>query len=173
MTQNNNSETLSMAPSKYRWQDRLIVDIARYYSERYDKPFYAAIGKFEDYDIISIDKQLSVECKCESSPSRTGNICLEYWNTDFNKPSGVLSTQASLWLHIVYYDGTYTGYECSVDDVRKLVIEQGVIKSNGKNSLFKIIPLEVFKKIAKQSFIIQKDSPGCRKPDIAGVIVPE
>jgi hypothetical protein len=96
---------------------------------------------------------------------------LEYWNTDFNKPSGVLSTQASLWLHIVYYDGIYTGYECSIEDVRKLVIEQGEVKSNGRNSLCKIIPLEVFKKIAKQSFIIQKDSPGYRKPDIVGKIV--
>lgn len=144
-----------MGASKYQWQDYLVVNVARFYSDEYGKPFMAAVGKFEDYDIVSADGEISIEVKCETTPSRTGNVAIEFWNTDFDTASGILSTKANLWLHIVLEGGTFTGYEWEVGKLRKLSMEIGAVKAGGVNSLCKIIPLEQIRVGALRQFEVK------------------
>ena len=132
----------------YLKQDHLATTIARMYSNELQEPFHVAIGDFPDWDIISASGKISVEIKSETTPIRTKNVAIEFWNTDYNKPSGVLATKANRWLHLVLTPEGFLGIEYDTNDLRKLVIEEGVVKSNDRNSLCKIIPLEEFTKHA-------------------------
>lgn len=42
-----------------------------------------------------------VEVKFDKRSAETGNLALEYWNPLRNKPSGLLATRASLWVHVL------------------------------------------------------------------------
>jgi|GEM_PF-4681205 len=138
--------------SKYELQDHVAVEIARMYSIEFKEPFFVAIGNYSDFDVCSLSKNIRIELKCESTPSRTGNICVEFWNSDLNAPSGVLATRATLWVHLVVEnDSNITAYEYDIHALRKLVIETGDIKGN-RNAIFKLIPLEVFRKHSRRSF---------------------
>jgi len=138
--------------SQYELQDHLAIELARTYSQEHGEPFFAAIGKHAGYDLISGSGKIKLELKCDLVALRTGNVCLEYWNTSLSKASGVLATTATVWVHIVLEPGGLVSYEYDMDILRKLVIEEGRVKGNGLNSLCKIIPLDVFRRHARRSF---------------------
>jgi hypothetical protein len=142
--------------SRYRWQDHSVCDIARFYFDKLGIPFLVSVGKFEDYDIISLDQKTVIEVKSETTTYRTGKVCIEYWNTDFDKPSGILSTKANLWVHVVYAgSGKFMAYEWDVPKLHKLVIETTEMVKGGRNSLCKLIPVDVFKAGAKARFEVR------------------
>jgi hypothetical protein len=89
-----------------------------------------------------------------SAQIRTGNSAIQIWDSHFDKPSGILCTDANLWLHIIKETGGFNAYEFDVKRLLKLVIEAGVVKACATNSLCKIIPLEQFRKAAQRSFPI-------------------
>ena len=134
--------------SQYLRNDHLATSIGRIYSNEFQEPFHVAIGDFPDWDIISDSGKVSVEIKSETTPIRTKNAAIEFWNTDLNKPSGILATKANRWLHLVLTPEGFLGMEFEINELRKLVIETGVVKSNDRNSLCEIIPLEEFTKHA-------------------------
>jgi hypothetical protein len=138
--------------NRYLQQDLLAAQIARMYSNEYKEAFFVAIGNYPGADVQSVSGNVRVEIKTESTPIRTGNVAIEFWNTDLNIPSGILSTIANQWLHIVLTSEGYIAVEFDVDILKKLVIEHGVVKSNGRNSLCKIIPLQIFKGLARRIF---------------------
>jgi len=138
--------------SHFIFHDHLLTDIARIYSNEYKIPFFVMVGDFEGYDISSKSGEHRIEVKFETTPIRTNNVALEYWNTDFDKPSGVLATDANLWVHIVKDEKGFTAYEYDINILRKITIECGETKPGGRNSLCRIIPLEIFKKYARRSF---------------------
>ena len=141
--------------SQYELQDHIAVELARIYSNEFKEVFFVAVGHYSDCDLVSRSGNVKLEIKCETTPIRTGNVCLEFWNTSLNKPSGVLSTKATVWLHLVLETQGFVAYEYDIDTLRRLVIEHGVVKSNGRNALCKIIPLGIFKKYARRSFPLQ------------------
>ncbi|MBI5021892.1 MAG: hypothetical protein HZB59_10695 [Ignavibacteriales bacterium] len=141
--------------SSYELQEYVALEIARLYSIEYSEPFFVVVGSYSNFDIVSSSKKITIELKCETSPLRTGNVCIEFWNTSLDKPSGILGTKATIWVHIVLEKEGLIAYEYDIHTLRKVVIEQGVIRSNGRNSLCKIISLEVFRKFAKRSFQFQ------------------
>ncbi len=138
--------------SPYQLQDHIATELARLYAKECQEPFFVAVGRYSDFDIASQSKKIRIEVKCETTSLRTGNVCIEYWNTDWDQASGVLHTKANLWLHLVLEELGVTALEYDIDVLRKLVIEHGEVRSNRRNSLCKIIPLTLFKKFARRSF---------------------
>lgn len=128
------------------------MEIARKYSDEHHQPFLVAVGDNKEYDIISKDRKLKIEVKCETTTLRTGKIAVEYWNSQYNTPSGILATKATLWVHIVPEQGGLIAYEFEIVTLHKLVIEEKNTSSNYRDALFKLISLDKVKKYAKRSF---------------------
>jgi hypothetical protein len=138
--------------SEYELQDHIAVEVARFYCSECREPFFVAVGNHPDYDIVSLSRTRRIEIKCERAARRTQNVAIEFWNTSLNQPSGVLSSKADTWLHVVLEGETLLAYEYNIDTLRKLVIESGVAKDCGTNARCKIIPVETFRKFARRSF---------------------
>lgn len=138
--------------SEYELQDHLAAEIARIYATQYKEPFFVAVGHYQDCDLVSRSGRVKVEVKCDFAALRTGNVCIEFWNTELNEPSGVLKTHATLWLHLVLEDHGLMAIELDINVLRRLAIEHGEVRSNGRNALCKIIPLSPFRKHARRCF---------------------
>ncbi len=138
--------------SRYKLQDLIGVELGRKLSVEYSEPLLLAIGRFGDWDLSLISGKVRWEVKLESTPKRTRNACLEYWNFDLHEPSGILGSKASRWIHVILEDDELTAYEFDIHSIRRLAIEAGSLASNGRNSLCKLIPLDLFKKAALRSF---------------------
>ncbi len=141
--------------SKYEVADLIQLVVARHYEREWKEPSFVVIGRFADFDICSLSKKHRVEVKFESTPSRTGNLCFEYWNIDLDEPSGILATQANLWLHIIPTAEGWVGFEFEVDRLRRAVIELGESRTNGSNAIFKIIPLSDARKLARRQVTLK------------------
>ncbi len=156
--------------NRYKLQDHVCTEVARIYSNEFKQPFFVAIGEYGLYDLASADNSITVELKAETTSCRTGNVSVEYWNTDFDRPSGILATKANTWLHLAQEGDHFTAFEYDVDRLRKLIIEDGAVMTNGRNSLFKLIPLEAFRKHARREFpfesaFLQKAPPPAVRND--------
>ena len=138
--------------TKFEIADVRALFVARHYYEETQKPFLVSVGKFSGWDCRSTDDTMRIEVKFETTPERTGNVCIEYWNSHLDQPSGVLGTSANLWLHIIPDNGGFTAIEYEIPKLQKLVIETGYLRTNGHDSLFKIIPIDVFQANAKRTF---------------------
>lgn len=143
---------MKVAKSPYLFHDHIVTDVARLYSNELHQPFRVMVGDFSGYDLASEDGKILVEVKLETTPMRTGNVAIEYWNTDLDQPSGILGSTATLWLHIIPEINSFVAYEFNVPKLQRLTIEEGKVKSNGRNALCKIIPLDIFKKHAQRCF---------------------
>jgi hypothetical protein len=110
------------------------------------------IGDFGNFDLANIDFSKRIEVKFETTPDRTNNVAIEYWNTELKEPSGVLATEANLWVHIIKESDQIIAIELDIDVLRKLTIETGELKDNGRNALIKCIPVDIIKKHARRIF---------------------
>lgn len=54
-----------------------------------------------DVDVTLRDRVIKFEVKNDVMGVKTGNIAIEYYNSNSNKPSGILSTPADVWCHIL------------------------------------------------------------------------
>ena len=59
--------------------------------------------EFSYYDILcrSGNSELKVEVKNDVKATKTGNMCIEYYNPRSQKSSGVGITQADVWAHVI------------------------------------------------------------------------
>ncbi len=137
--------------TQYELQDFIAAELARIYSSEFREPFFVATGKFVEFDIASQSRKLRLEIKCDALAAKTGNLAVEYWNLELNTPSGILGTTANFWLHLVCEKYGFTAYEFDTSVLRRLVIEEGQIRTHG-NALFKIIPLTTLTKYARRVF---------------------
>ncbi len=140
------------AITKFDIADYRAVEIARYYYDETKKPFVVSVGRSSSWDCQSTDGTVRIEVKYETTPARTGNVCIEYWNSHLNQPSGVLATDCTLWVHVIPDGDSFIAIEYELPQLRKLVIEKGVLNTNGHDALFKLIPIEIFKQYAKRFF---------------------
>ncbi|MBI5020549.1 MAG: hypothetical protein HZB59_03860 [Ignavibacteriales bacterium] len=140
--------------SPFLTHDHVLTDVARYYSNLDKQPYVVMVGDYPGYDIASLSEDKRLEVKVETTPIRTGNVAIEFWNSSTNRPSGILATEANIWLHIVMEKDGFIAYEFDLPSLIKLVIESGEIKKGGTNALCKIIPLSIFRKSALRYFAI-------------------
>ena len=139
-------------PTKFEIADVRALSVARHYYEETKKPFLVSVGKFSGWDCRSTDDSIRIEVKFETTPERTGNVCIEYWNSHLDQPSGVLGTSANRWLQIIPENGGLIAIEHEISKLRKLVIETGTLGTNGHDSLFKLITIGAFKAGAIRTF---------------------
>lgn len=59
------------------------------------------IKKNKDYDLKATNPNFTMEIKYDIYCARSGNIAIEYYNPKINKPSGLTSTKADIWVHII------------------------------------------------------------------------
>ena len=138
--------------NKYREADLIACMLARIMCDLCNRPFLVAVGDVPGYDLRSVDGEVSIELKKEATPERTGNVALEYWNTDRDVPSGILATAANTWVHLLPENGRWRCFEFSIGTIRKLAMEHGTTKANGTNALLRLVPVEIFKQHARRSF---------------------
>ena len=84
--------------------DFLACIIARRFSEKLNQPFFVSVGYFPNYDLRNRDGSLTYEIKLDSLSKLTGRMCFEL---EYNgEPSGLTSTKALFWLHVVPISAT-------------------------------------------------------------------
>lgn len=66
------------------------------------------------------DKTYSCECKYDLYQGKSGNLAIETYNTKICKPSGVMSTLADYWFHVLADNSIYF---CRVIDLKKFLEE--------------------------------------------------
>ena len=84
---------------------------------KYDK-YEIKQGYFKKYDLI-LDDITKVEVKAEKLASITGNIAIEY--SCSGRPSGILTTEADLWVHFIVYHAYADCYVIPIQDLRNIV----------------------------------------------------
>lgn len=58
-------------------------------------------GKIVDFWIFINDKKFSCETKFDVYANKSGNICLEVFNTKLCKPSGIMGTTTDIWITVL------------------------------------------------------------------------
>jgi hypothetical protein len=137
---------------KYALQELIALEVARIYNREYKKTFFLAIGYYPYYDVVCEGGSIKVEIKCETTPVRTGNVAIEYWDEGRGRPSGVLVTAATRWLHIALTSNGLEAFEFPIAEIRRLVMERGTSMKTSGGILCKLIPLEMFRLYAKRTF---------------------
>jgi len=74
-------------------------------------------NKNPDYDVILPKHNITIEVKNDIYSFRSGNIAVEYYNSKSNKPSGINSTKADFWCHIIKGEP----YIVSVEELKKFI----------------------------------------------------
>jgi len=127
-------------------------EVAEYYAKRLNEPMFLAVGYYKDYDCISFSRNLPLEIKFEEKARDTYNLALE---VSYNgKPSGLTSTRAKKWVHIVPIDKERMScYEFDVEALREVTRNfQTFWGGDGKKSEMKLLPLNEAEKIATKRF---------------------
>jgi hypothetical protein len=79
-----------------------------------------SLKNFKDWDVKTTknDKVLLFEVKSETNASKTGNICIEFSNS--NMPSGINATKADYWVHYVIHDKDNNVYDIYIIPTNEL-----------------------------------------------------
>ena len=110
-------------------------------------------GKFKKYDIFIPENDSKVEVKVDYKSQETGNILIEL--RMFNKPSGLLTTEADFWI-------IYTGTEYLWTEPR-MILECIMINNIPSQKILGkgdevtkdacLIPIDIFKKYLTTTYI--------------------
>jgi hypothetical protein len=141
--------------TRYELSDHLAVELARKYSEEVGEPFYVAVGLHPQWDMISQSQDIRVEIKKESTPIRSGLVAIEIFNRDLQCPSGIDSTEANLWLHLVLTPEGFLAVEYEVDKLKEVAKEYGKKTNCSYNSVCMLVPVETFKKHCRRMFLFE------------------
>lgn len=141
--------------NEYISADILGVLIARHY-ERQHGASVVSVGLAPKWDIQFKDGS-TFEVKEDKKAAETLNAAIEYWNVKRNAATGILSTQASVWLHCVPNGSGLHCYEIETKRLLRLCIETGNVVSGGdfNGNLMKLIPLQELKKICSNEFDLE------------------
>ncbi|MFW9876832.1 MAG: hypothetical protein ACFFG0_27375 [Candidatus Thorarchaeota archaeon] len=76
-----------------------------------------------DYDLICKYKRtkFTIEVKYDMYAEKSGNIAIEYYNPQLDKPSGLYSTKADLWCTIIPDFTNKTMWCCTVKKFKKYI----------------------------------------------------
>ncbi len=135
---------------QYIMQDFIGAEVARMYSNERKEVMYVAVGDNAGWDVRSAKGDFFVEVKMECSPIRTGNVAIEFYNTELKRHSGIAATEAHVWLHIALRPEGFIAYEYDAKVLRELIKMTGVRLCGGYNSLCQIIDIQTFEHHAKR-----------------------
>jgi hypothetical protein len=138
--------------TRYEVSDHLAVELARKYAEELGEPFSVIVGSYPGYDIISQSHDVKIEIKCETTPIRTGNVAIEIYNRVLQRPSGIESTEANLWLHLVLTPEGFIAIEYTVEKLKDVINKYGIKTYCSYNSTCMLVPLDTFKKLSQRVF---------------------
>jgi hypothetical protein len=143
--------------SKYLAADFLQVLIARHY-EREHGASVVSVGNAPKWD-IRFNDGTTAEVKCDVAAAQTLNAAVEFWDSRRNKPTGILETEAKLWIHCVPEGDCLRCYEVETKRLLRLCFECGSVKSGGdyNSSLIKIIPLQEIQGTCNSDFVLQNE----------------
>lgn len=149
---------MKLAEQPYLTADLIAVSVARHYEPEYG-PSMVAIGLCSKWDLRFEDKT-TMEVKVDRKAAETGNAAIEFWDTRRNIATGILATEAHLWLHGVPENGKIRFFEIDRKRLLRLCLESGDVKQcgEGKSSLIKLIPLEEIRRIANKEFILNGET---------------
>ena len=115
------------------------------------------LTKKHDYDLVcKLDKKkFTIEVKFDFLAQKTSNLAIEYYNDKSDKPSGLTSTKADLWAHVILDCDNPTVWITSVRRLKEFVENKTpwkIITGGGDNNaslyLYKDeLILTIFKKI--------------------------
>lgn len=112
-----------------------------------------SLKNFKDWDVKTIkDGETTLyEVKSETNASKTGNICIEFSNS--NKPSGIDATKSNFWCHYVIHDkenNIYDLYIIPTGDLRKIIDDKQYFRrmrgGDGGRAEFYLIKINTIKK---------------------------
>ena len=87
---------------------------------REQDPFALPIpGKFKQFDLYSPSTNTRIEVKSDQKSQHTNNFLIETYM--YHKPSGILSTEADIW---VFYDGKNLVW-VKPEKIKDLILEKG------------------------------------------------
>lgn len=75
--------------------------------------------EFYDLNCEYKDVKFTCEVKFDVMSEKTGNVAIEVFNSKSNKPSGIFSTKADLWIHVLPDDSNMAVCICSVKKIRE------------------------------------------------------
>lgn len=80
-------------------------------------------GKFLEWDLRCKlkTKKFTVEVKYDYMSAKTGNLCIETWNTKQDKPSGLSATKAKIWAVCIPDGDHITVWLTKTKDLREFV----------------------------------------------------
>ena len=124
-----------------------------------------SLKNFKDWDVKATtnEKITLYEVKSETNASKTGNICIEYSNS--NMPSGIKATKADYWVHYVIHDkenNIYDLYILPIEDLRTLIRNKQYFRAmrggDGGRSEFYLVKLSSIQnyKIDKTNSMIRE-----------------
>jgi hypothetical protein len=131
------------------------LEVLDYYSRKTREVWFNPIGNFKPYDGISQSKLYSVEVKFEAMARDTFNLCFEYEYR--GAPSGLASTQAQKWVHVVPMDRSrLICYEFDVAPLRDIMKDLPLwTGGDGNKSRFKLLPVSEAEVINANKFEIK------------------
>jgi hypothetical protein len=125
-----------------------------YYYRKTGEIWYNPVGCFKPYDGINQSKTHSVEIKFEALAAETYNLCIEYQYK--GEPSGIASTTAEKWVHVVPVDRCrMCCYEFDTDTLRDRLGNHPLLSGGDRNwSKFRLLPLQKAEEIKTNKFIL-------------------
>jgi hypothetical protein len=148
---------LLSAFSKYEAADWVQFIVARYYEPKLGASV-VSVGEAPGWD-IKYAEGTTMEVKLDASASSTFNAAIEYWDLRRNKPTGILSTRARVWLHCIPEGDGLHCYEIDTGRLRRAIIEDGRVVQGGdyNSSVMKLLPLQKLKEIADREFRLDSE----------------
>jgi len=118
---------------------------------------FLAVGYFKDYDAISYSRNLNIEIKFEAKARQTHNFAFEV--SYRGKPSGLASTRAKKWVHVVPLDERRMNcYEFDVETLRKRLRDvPSLWAGDRKASEIKLLPFLEATRMRTDQFEINID----------------
>jgi len=103
--------------------------------------------------MVSLSQDIKVEIKYETTPIRSGLVAVEIYNRDLQCPSGIASTGANLWLHLVLTPEGFLAVEYNVGRLKEIAKLYGKKTNCSYNSVCMLVPVEIFKKHCRRMFL--------------------
>jgi hypothetical protein len=127
-------------------------EVCEIYAKRFGEPVFLAVGNFKDYDGVSLSRQLTIEIKFEEKARETFNLALEV--SSFGKPSGLTTTKAMKWVHVVPIDTQRMAvFEFETETLRSCTKDFPTYwGGDGRRSEMKLLPVNKASQIASRNF---------------------
>lgn len=102
---------------------KIAEDLIESFFKELDCDTERSTGRFYDWDLKCKlkRKNFTVEVKYDYMSGKTGNVCIETWNTKKDEPSGLTATKAKVWAVCIPDGDHITIWMCKTKDLRDFV----------------------------------------------------